>query len=129
MLKLLCVVCLIAAGATAEDAGKGPLPNTRKSIAQGKQVYLSNCADCHDQDGRGLNRRDFNSTAPADLTDLDDYHHGISPEALFSSIRNGTKEDMPAFKGRLNDEQIWNIVNFVRGFWPEEKRPKLEDEH
>ncbi len=75
-----------------------------------------------------MNRRDFNSTAPADLTDPGEYHHGTSADQIFTSIRNGTPEDMPAFQSRLSDDQIWNIVNFVRGFWPEEKRPKLEDE-
>jgi mono/diheme cytochrome c family protein len=122
MTRLVGILCLFAA------VGVGQVPYTRKSLARGRQAYLSHCVDCHDQDGRGLNRRDFNSTAPADLTDPEEYHHGISAEAIFSSIRNGTQEDMPAFKGRLSDEEIWNVVNFVRGFWPEQKRPKLEDE-
>ena len=109
-------------------AAEGPLPYTRKSIARGRQFYLTNCVECHDQDGKGLNRRDFNSTAPADLTDPDAWLHGTSPGAIFASIRNGTKEDMPPYRGKLQDEQIWHIVNFVRSLWPEEKRPKLEEE-
>jgi cbb3-type cytochrome c oxidase subunit III len=119
------ILCLIAVSAAAAD---GPLPQTRKSITQGKQVYLTNCVECHDQDGKGLNRRDFAGTPPADLTDPDQWLHGTSAEAIFSSIREGTKEDMPPFKGKLRDDQIWVIVNFVRSLWPEAKRPKLEEE-
>jgi mono/diheme cytochrome c family protein len=124
MTKLPGLVCLLAAALAAQKPG--PEPFTRKSIAQGKQMFLIHCVNCHDEDGRGLNRRDFNSTAPADLTDPENYLHGVSPEAIFASIRNGTKEDMPAFQGKLSDDQIWNIVNFVRNLWPEEKKPKDE---
>src|SRR5271167_3505143 len=89
-------------------AAEGPAPFTRNSIAQGKPIYLIHCVNCHDEDGRGLNRRDFNSTAPADLTDPENFTHGTTPEAIFATIRNGTKEDMPAFHGKIPDEQIWN---------------------
>jgi mono/diheme cytochrome c family protein len=105
---------------------KGQLPYTAKSIARGKQFYLMNCVECHDQDGKGLGRRDFNGTPPADLTDPDAWLHGTSAEAIFSSIREGTKGDMPRFKDKLQDEQIWHVVNFVRSLWPEAKRPKIE---
>jgi len=115
-----------AKDAEKSEALKVPLAYTTKSIARGKQFYLLHCVECHDQDGRGLNRRDFNGTPPTDLTNPDDWAHGTSAEAVFSSIRNGTKNDMPAFKDKLKDEQIWHVVNFVRSFWPESKRPKVE---
>jgi mono/diheme cytochrome c family protein len=35
---------------------------------------------------------------------------------------------MPPFKDKLQDEQIWHVVNFVRSLWPESRRPKLETE-
>lgn len=113
-------------GADKDSSTKGPIPYTSKSIARGKQFYLIHCVECHDQDGKGLGRRDFNGTQPADLTDPDAWMHGVSAEAIFSSIREGTKDDMPPFKDRLQDQQIWQVVNFVRSLWPEAKRPKLE---
>ena len=125
MPRLTGLLCLLLAGAAMAI---GPLPYTHKSIARGKQFYLTSCVECHDQDGKGLNRRDFNSTAPADLTDPDRWLHGTSPEAIFSSIRDGTKQDMPPYKGKIQDEEIWHIVNFVRSLWPEANRPKLEEE-
>jgi len=105
---------------------KGPIPYSTKSIARGKQFYLVHCVECHDQDGKGLGRRDFNGTPPADLTNPDEWTHGTSAEAVFSSVREGTKNDMPGYKDKLQDEQIWHVVNFVRSLWPEARRPKLE---
>ena len=126
MLRFTGLMCLLMASVRAQDSG--PLPNNRKSIARGKQFYLISCVECHDQDGKGLGRRDFNGTPPSDLTNPDVWLHGTSAEAIYSSIREGTKEDMPPFKGKLKDEQIRHIVNYVRSLWPEAKRPKLEDE-
>ena len=113
---------------TAAAFADRPQRYTRKSIARGRQFYLVNCVECHDQDGKGLNRRDFNSTVPADLTDPDAWLHGTAAEAIFASIRDGTKQDMPPYKGKLQEEQIWHIVNFVRSLWPKANRPKLEEE-
>src|SRR5215467_414471 len=125
MLKFAVPFLFLLAAAGFTD---GPQPYTRKSIARGRQFYLVNCVDCHDQDGKGLNRRDFNSTVPADLTDPDAWLHGTTAEGIFASIREGTRQDMPPYKGKIEDEQIWHIVNFVRSLWPEAKRPKLVEE-
>lgn len=133
MLKPFLFACLLLASVAIQNseppkggAAKDPAPYTRKSIAEGKRIYLTHCVECHDQDGKGLGRRDFSGTPPADLTDPDAWLHGTSAAEIFSSIREGTKEDMPPFKAGLSDEQIWHLVNFVRSLWPEAKRPKLE---
>src|SRR5215472_147400 len=132
---VLLFACLLLVSATPQNSrspnanaakDKDPAPYTRKSIAQGKQFYLIHCVECHDQDGKGLGRRDFSGTPPADLTAPDEWLHGASAAEIFASIRDGTKEDMPPFKDKLRDEQIWDTVNFVRSLWPETKRPKLE---
>jgi mono/diheme cytochrome c family protein len=108
------------------SAARAPIPYTAKSVTQGKRFYFVYCVACHDQDGKGLGRRDFNGTQPADLTDPDAWSHGTSPEAVFSNIREGTKDDMPPFKDKLTEEQVWHVVNFVRSLWPEPRRPKVE---
>jgi mono/diheme cytochrome c family protein len=140
MLRLAVLESLLMVGIIVQSTGrdgplketekhgvaKGPLPYTTKSIARGKQFYLINCVECHDQDGKGLGRRDFNGAPPADLTNPDEWVHGTSAQAIFSSVREGTKGDMPPYKDKLQDEQIWHVVNFVRSLWPESRRPKLE---
>ncbi len=129
MLRVLAVVCFVAAVTlAAQDSAKGPLPYTRKSIERGKNVYLRNCAACHDRDGKSYSGRDFTTTPPADLTDPDSWMHDKSPKGIFTSIREGTKEEMPPFKDKIKDEEIWEMVNFIRSIWPEAMRPKLEDD-
>jgi mono/diheme cytochrome c family protein len=118
---------LVAQDAAKSQSGKGPLPHTKKSIELGKQVYLRNCVQCHDRDGRSLSGRDFTTTAPADLTDPDMFIHGKTPQEIFGSIREGTKEEMPPYKS-LRDDEIWNMANFIRNLWPESVRPKVVDE-
>ena len=122
------IAALLLMSAAAAQQGKVPPPYTRKSIERGQQVYLRNCIQCHDRDGRALSGRDFTSTPPADLTDPESWLHARTPEGIYASIREGTKEEMPAYKGKLPDEELWHMVNFVRSLWPEAMRPKLEDE-
>jgi mono/diheme cytochrome c family protein len=111
-----------------KEVAKGPFPYTRRSIAEGKKYYLVNCVECHDQDGKGLGRRDFSGTPPADLTDPDAWTHGTTEQAIFKNTKDGTPDDMPPYKDKMTDEEIWHTVNFVRSLWPENKRPKLVDE-
>lgn len=106
---------------------KSPVPFTRASVAQGKQIYLRNCVECHDFDGRSLSGRDFAAAPPVDLTYPEGWLHGTTEGEIFTSIREGTAEEMPPYKGKLKDEQIWHLVNFVRTLWPEASRPKFPD--
>src|SRR5437016_14549142 len=121
-LGLASVIIAIAIAGQNKEQPKGPFPYTRKSIAEGKKHYLVNCVECHDQDGKGLGRRDFSGTPPADLTDPDVWTHGTTEKAIFTSTKDGTPEDMPPYKDKMTDEQIWHTVNFVRSLWPETKR-------
>lgn len=132
MIRFAAGVCLLVTVVFAQEAkksgtAKGPLPNTRKSIEAGKQVYLRNCVQCHDRDGRSLSGRDFTTVAPADLTDPDAFLHGKTAEDIFKSIHDGTKEEMPPFK-QLREDEIWHMANFIRNLWPESVRPKIVDE-
>src|SRR5215472_155753 len=98
---VLLFACLLLVSATPQNSrspnanaakDKDPVPYTRKSIAQGKQFYLIHCVECHDQDGKGLGRRDFSGTPPADLTDPGLWTHGTSEKEIFTSTKEGTPE-------------------------------------
>ena len=128
---LICAGAIVMAGQSKPDApGKkpGPFPYTRKSIAEGKKYYLVNCVECHDEDGKGLGRRDFTGTPPADLTDPGAWTHGTTEQAIFKNTKDGTPDDMPPYKDKMTDDEIWHTVNFVRSLWPENKRPKVVEE-
>jgi cytochrome c oxidase cbb3-type subunit 3 len=93
---------------------KNPVPATAESIAAGKQLYVRNCASCHGANGEGGPGNDLIPAAPS-LVD-DKWDHGSTDGEIFDVIKNGIAPDfnMTPFKSKLKDEEIWNVVNFVR---------------
>jgi len=93
---------------------KNPVAATPASIAAGKQTYVRTCAPCHGTSGEGGPGNDLIPAAP-DLTDAM-WDHGSTDAAIFTNIKEGIGPDfnMTPFKDRLKDEEIWNIVNYLR---------------
>ena len=90
-----------------------PSPGDPQSIERGQVLYATNCATCHGVGGRGdgpaapgLN------PPPADLA----LHVPLHPEAdTYAFIEGGFPGTaMPAWGDQLNDQQIWDLVNFLR---------------
>ncbi len=100
-----------------------PVPSSRESVAAGAQSYGRLCALCHGPAGNGDGRLAAATAAygarPSNLTD-DVWDHGSSDGEIFVVIRDGIGPDfnMPGFKGRLQDEEIWNVVNYIRSLNP-----------
>jgi mono/diheme cytochrome c family protein len=119
------VVALLGTAAAAvgqqAPAGANPTAYTPASIARGQTYFLQNCQSCHDEDGRA---RSAAVAIAADLTEPDRWKFGTGDAELFKTIKNGAAEAMPPFGSDLKDEQIWDVVNFIRSIGPESKRPK-----
>ena len=115
------------AATTREQARQidNPIAYTKGSIVAGRRHYLRLCQTCHGADGRALENIDFEAT---DLTSPDYWASGDTDGDLFYSTKEGAGTEMPAFRGKLNDEQIWQIVNFIRRIGPEDRRPPLVEE-
>jgi mono/diheme cytochrome c family protein len=84
------------------------------SVAAGQQLYLKNCASCHGRTGQGGPGNDLIPAAPS-LTG-DKWDHGSTDQAIFDNIKNGIAPDfnMVPFKDKLKDDEIRNIVAFIR---------------
>lgn len=97
---------------------KNPIPRTPKSIADGAEEYKRSCAACHGFDGKGLQVTEEAIKRGPDSSDLTDaeWDHGSTDGEIFSNIKNGIGPQMymDGYAGRLTDEQIWNIVNYIR---------------
>jgi mono/diheme cytochrome c family protein len=93
---------------------KNPIASSPESIAAGKQVYTRTCAPCHGTSGEGGPGNDLIPAAP-DLTDAT-WDHGSTDGEIFTSIKNGVPPDfnMTPFKDRLKDDDIWNVVIYLR---------------
>lgn len=98
--------------APEEPTKSNPVKPNAESLAKGKKLYGFDCAMCHGDNGDGKgdmatdikNVTDF--TNPDALKNLSDSH-------LFYVIRKG-KGSMPAEGDRGKDEDIWNLVNYIR---------------
>lgn len=82
------------------------VPASAADLAQGAQVFSNNCASCH-AGGKNV----VNAAKTLKLDDLNKYDMA-SVEAIKTQVTNG-KMAMPAFKGRLTEEQIDNVAAYV----------------
>ena len=106
-----------AASWTREQARELPNPvaYSKESIKLGRRDYLRLCQICHGADGKALENIDFEAT---NLTEPDFYLSGATDGDIFFSTKAGAGFEMPAFRDKLDDEQIWRIVNLIRSIGP-----------
>ncbi|MCT2387473.1 c-type cytochrome [Erwinia pyrifoliae] len=86
----------------------------------GASVYVDNCAACHKTDGSGYQRffpalRGNSVVLASDPTSL--IHIVISGAQLPGMKGAPSTITMPAFGWRLNDQQVADVVNFIRTSW------------
>jgi mono/diheme cytochrome c family protein len=110
------------ASGIAGVAVKNPVPATAASIAAGKAAYDATCAACHGDRAEGAIRakrtisiiEEQNGKQPPDLTDAQ-WDHGSSDGEIYTVMKRGLPPTMmPGFDGAVSDENIWNIVNYLR---------------
>ncbi|HTE41801.1 MAG TPA: cytochrome c [Steroidobacteraceae bacterium] len=111
------MVCMTA----SLDAADSPLIESKAAAKNGKATYLRLCQYCHGVDGKAHENIDFQAT---NLTELEGWKRGTQPQQIFNSIKNGAGDDMPAFKTKATDDEIWQLVAFILSIGPEDRRPK-----
>jgi len=106
----------------AQDAAPAPVAApahkavkpTAESQARAKKLYDVDCSMCHGDNGNG--KTDLATGMALKLADWTNPSTlaGISDETLFATIRNG-KDKMPSeAEGRAKDEDVWNIIIYIR---------------
>jgi cbb3-type cytochrome c oxidase subunit III len=99
---------------------KNPEMNTTESVEAGKKLYARHCASCHGPNGKGDGGMALSGGTPSDLTD-DAWDYGATDGEIFVAIRDGVSSDMLAYKEKLSEKQIWQVVNFLRSIGPKPK--------
>lgn len=96
-----------------------PVESSPESLAAGEAAYQRLCATCHGPTGHGDGRLAAGtaaySTRPSNLAD-DTWQHGSTDGEIFTVIRDGIGPDfaMDSFDGPLGEEEIWNLVNYLK---------------
>lgn len=91
----------------------------RGDAGEGKPIYDAECARCHGADGKGDGElSDSLEKKPRDFRDRE-YMQRLTPLHLYRVVRDGggaveLSRAMPAFGRRLDDEQIADVLAFVR---------------
>ena len=82
--------------------------------ASGRALYSTNCANCHKENGTGGQVEiDGRKMKPDNLTDA--RRKGLSDEKILNVIVNGIEDEgMPAYKGKLSEGEMRDIVKFIR---------------
>jgi mono/diheme cytochrome c family protein len=80
----------------------------------GREIYVNTCILCHGIDGKGVRGLKF-VPSPADLTSPAVQNR--LDETLFRRIHEGKSNTaMGAWKHALSDEEIWDVLAYVRTF-------------
>jgi cytochrome c oxidase cbb3-type subunit III len=74
-------------------------------IAQGQRLYgWMNCGGCHSNGGGGMG---------PPLMD-DEWRYGGTMDEIAATILDGRPNGMPSFRGRITEDQAWQLAAYVR---------------
>jgi mono/diheme cytochrome c family protein len=102
-------------------------------LASGRALYVAQCAACHganlegDPDWR-TPKPDGRLRAPPHDATGHTWHHpddvlfAITKHGSAAVVGGGYQSDMPGFDGVLTDEEIRDVLAFIRSAWPERER-------
>jgi mono/diheme cytochrome c family protein len=94
---------------------RNPVPSNSETLAAGVRIYGEHCRSCHgvNGDGKGEKAAEL-SVVPGDFTDRQKMSKSTDGE-LFWQITRG-RLPMPAFADKLNEEERWEVVDYIRIF-------------
>jgi cytochrome c oxidase cbb3-type subunit III len=81
------------------------LEHKAHAIANGQQLFTAmNCGGCHSHGGGGM--------GPALMDDK--WLYGGRIDQIAASIMEGRPNGMPSWRGKLTDQQMWQLAAYVR---------------
>lgn len=91
---------------------KNPLKPDAVTLKEGRTMYVSYCAPCHGDKGKG------DGVASSGLAIKPANHTSVAVQsqtdgALFWEITEG-HNPMPSYKQALTEKQRWELVNYIR---------------
>ncbi len=93
---------------------KSAVTTSPSSVQAGEASYKKNCASCHGKTGLGDGTKAKTlDTSPGDFSAS--AFQGQTDGSLFYKIKTG-RGDMPKYDKKIEDSDIWNIINYLRTF-------------
>ena len=91
---------------------KSAIAKSDASTKAGMAIYTKNCASCHGKAGLGdgVKARALKNS-PGDFSKPE--FQSLSDGDVFYKTKTG-RDEMPKYEGKLTDDDIWNIVNYMR---------------
>ena len=83
----------------------------------GRGIFQRFCKSCHGSDGRGTTLRGQTPSIPDFTSQV--WQQRRRPPELTIAILEGKGTAMPAFRGKLNEAQIRDLVTYLRAFAPQ----------
>ena len=131
------VVCLLLAGAAIWSLASVPSEALRlpyddaQSVSRGGMLYADNCASCHGADLQGASnwrQPDADGRMPAPPHDKTGHTWHHPDEVLFRLTKLGTavvvgrgyESNMPGFSDTLSDQDILDVLGYIKSTWPQE---------
>ena len=101
--------------AAAPNTTKNPVKATPESQAKAKKMYGFDCEMCHAANGNG--KTDLAKDMQLTMTDLSESKTlaGKTDGDVFDIIRKGKDKMPPEDAARAKDDDVWNLVIYVRG--------------
>ncbi|GAB4355156.1 MAG: hypothetical protein Kow00114_05340 [Kiloniellaceae bacterium] len=113
----------IQAGVPVEyRSRRNPFPRAQMFIDAGGAVYRANCVACHGRLGRGDGDAGLDLVpSPALLSRMMDVQGTVDEYLLWTIAEGGKPFDtaMPAYKDRLTEDQIWQVIAYMRAGFPQ----------
>jgi mono/diheme cytochrome c family protein len=107
-------------GVPGEYAGqRNPVPDDPRVVAEGKTLYLANCAACHGASGAGDGpAANGMSPPPADLRRVVQRPTAGDGYLMWANSDGGAAmgSAMPAFKDTLSETDRWQIIRYIETF-------------
>ncbi|CUK10317.1 putative bifunctional cbb3-type cytochrome c oxidase subunit II/cytochrome c [Ruegeria denitrificans] len=108
---------------------------TDRDLANGQELYAVHCASCHGVDLEGQpnwQAPDDDGVLPAPPHDVTGHTWHHDNQLLFEYTKLGGADTleargikdfnsgMPGFKGILTNEEIWDVLAYIRSTWPDD---------
>jgi len=103
----------------AQSSGAFPVKITGDRVVSGGRIYAENCASCHGPVNGPINL----ASAPVHGDAGHTWHH--PDRLLFQWVldRPPLATVMPAFRGTLTDEQVIEVLAYIKSHW----LPEIQD--